>query len=79
MAGVGGQRALCLTGVLLGWALVAPSSRDAPRPRNLLLITLDTMRADRLPSYGFHDYTTPAISRIADEGMVVQEAFQLSR
>jgi arylsulfatase A-like enzyme len=45
------------------------------RPRNVLVITLDTMRADRLPAYGFSGVATPAIDRLAAEGVVFEQAF----
>ncbi|MGD8330448.1 MAG: sulfatase-like hydrolase/transferase [Acidobacteriota bacterium] len=35
---------------------------------NLLLITLDTTRADHLPAYGYGAVDTPAIDRLAAEG-----------
>ena len=49
--------------------------RYAERPRNVLLITLDTMRADRLPAYGFQGVDTPVLDRIAAEGTIFEEAF----
>ena len=54
--------------------LPACGSRHTP-PRNLLVITLDTMRADRLPAYGAGDLLTPALSRLAAEGAVFDQAF----
>ena len=45
------------------------------RPANLLVITLDTMRADRLPSFGFNGVATPAIDRLAADGAVFEQAF----
>ena len=66
---------LTLVAALLLADVAAPTFGVPPRPQNLLMITLDTMRADRLPSYGFHGYATPAIARLAAEGMVVEEAF----
>jgi arylsulfatase A-like enzyme len=39
------------------------------------VITLDTMRADRLPPYGAGDLRTPALSRLAAEGVVFDQAF----
>jgi arylsulfatase A-like enzyme len=47
----------------------------AARPANLVVITLDTMRADRLPSYGFSGVATPAIDRLAADGVVFEQAF----
>jgi len=46
-----------------------PSQRALdPRP-NVLLITLDTLRADCLGCYGSPDVKTPAIDRLAGEGV----------
>lgn len=42
---------------------------------NLLLITIDTLRADHLPAYGYDGVATPAISRLAREGIVFRNAF----
>jgi arylsulfatase A-like enzyme len=52
-----------------------PSCRVAIRPRNLLVITLDTMRADRLPPYGFSGLATHALDRLAAQGVVFDQAF----
>ncbi|MHC4773857.1 MAG: sulfatase, partial [Planctomycetota bacterium] len=41
----------------------------AARGKNLLLITLDTLRADRLGCYGYDLAETPVIDRLADEGV----------
>jgi arylsulfatase A-like enzyme len=40
-----------------------------------VVITLDTMRADRLPAYGFSSVATPALDRLAAEGVVFDRAF----
>jgi choline-sulfatase len=66
---------VCLTAALLLPELFGPASSAVARPRNLLLITLDTMRADRLPAYGFTGVLTPALDRIAAEGAVFEETF----
>jgi arylsulfatase A-like enzyme/predicted Zn-dependent protease len=39
------------------------------RDLNVILITLDTTRADRLPSYGFTAVDTPTLDRFAAEGV----------
>jgi hypothetical protein len=62
----------------LPWAggLVRPRSRaDVP---NVLLIVLDTTRVDRLSAYGYERPTTPALERIAAEGLVFQRAYAAS-
>ena len=65
----------CLAAALLLPELVGQPPSAVPRPRNLLLITLDTMRADRLPAYGFPSVHTPALDRIATEGYVFDETY----
>ncbi len=62
-------------GTLLCASLFAGACSPAPRPRNVLIVTLDTMRADRLPPYGFNGVATPALDRIAAEGALFEEAF----
>src|SRR5678809_900503 len=64
---------VCLAAALLMWELAGPASIAVARPRNLLLITLDTMRADRLPAYGFTGVLTPALDRIAAEATVFED------
>lgn len=44
----------------------------APRPPHLLLISFDTLRADRVGCYGHPQPTTPAIDRLAGEGMLFE-------
>jgi choline-sulfatase len=56
-------------------ALLAAGCGSPPRPRNLLVITLDTMRADRLPPYGFSGVVTPALDRLAAEGALFEQSF----
>jgi arylsulfatase A-like enzyme len=63
------------------WALVEVGCsgivwRAAPSPvRSVVIITLDTMRADRLPAYGFNGVATPALDRLAAEGVLFEQAF----
>jgi arylsulfatase len=42
---------------------------EAKRPPNLVLITLDTLRADRLGSYGYGENTSPTLDAIAARGV----------
>ena len=50
----------------------------ASRPHSLVLITLDTTRADRLPAYGFESISTPALDRLAQEGVVFDYAMTVA-
>ena len=47
-----------------------------PRPRvNLLLITLDTTRADRIGCYGYAPAVTPILDQLAASGVLFENAF----
>ena len=45
-----------------------------PGDLNLLLITLDTTRADRIHAYGFDGIETPNLDRLAREGVLFENA-----
>ncbi len=51
----------------------APSAPSAAQ--NLVLITLDTVRADRLSAYGYAGAETPNLERLAREGTRFDQAF----
>jgi arylsulfatase A-like enzyme len=61
---------LLLLGATLGCAQGAPPD---PRP-NVLLITIDTLRADRLGSYGYELDTSPHIDALAAQGVLFERA-----
>jgi arylsulfatase A-like enzyme len=52
--------------------LLAPSS--APRPWNVLLVSIDTLRADHLGTYGCELATSPGIDAFAKTGTVFEQA-----
>ncbi len=56
-----------LTVLLLG--LIACSRSPFPERPNILLITVDTLRADHLSSYGYPRVTSPVVDRLAAEGL----------
>jgi arylsulfatase A-like enzyme/Tfp pilus assembly protein PilF len=41
---------------------------------NILLITLDTLRADHLPMYGYREVKTPNLDRLASDSFVFEDA-----
>src|SRR5436189_5481709 len=49
-------------------------SPPAPRQLNLLLVTIDTLRADRLGCYGDSRIETPNLDRIARQGVLFENA-----
>jgi arylsulfatase A-like enzyme len=58
-----------LLAVALLCALAASTSCGGARPVNLLLIVIDTVRADRLGSYGYARPTTPGLDALARRGL----------
>jgi arylsulfatase len=54
-------------------ALHCGSEREPARP-DILLITIDTLRADALGAYGATDTLTPSIDQLAGEGVVYEAA-----
>ncbi|MGA1796888.1 MAG: tetratricopeptide repeat protein [bacterium] len=57
-----------------GPAYALGTAAKGPR-RNLLLITIDTLRADHLGCYGYRDANTPAIDRLSSKGVLFTRAF----
>jgi arylsulfatase A-like enzyme/tetratricopeptide (TPR) repeat protein len=47
---------------------------EARRPLNVILVTADTLRADRLPVYGYDKVETPSLDRMAQTGVVFEQA-----
>jgi len=47
---------------------------NAQSPPNILLITLDTVRADRIGAYGYTKGSTPVLDRLAREGVRFADA-----
>ena len=47
----------------------------ASRKPNLLLVTFDTTRVDRLSCYGFEGIRTPSIDRLAREGVLFENVY----
>jgi arylsulfatase A-like enzyme/cytochrome c-type biogenesis protein CcmH/NrfG len=52
-----------------------PPAQAAPAARNLLLITIDTLRADRIGAYGYDTARTPAMDALATEGVRFAHAY----
>ncbi len=61
-------------------ARVAADGQSAIRPTspNVLLIVLDTVRADHLGAYGYARATSPNLDRFAREGVVFENAYSSS-
>src|SRR5258708_10290505 len=48
-------------------------TENKPNNANAILITVDTLRADHLACYGYQNIQTPAIDRLAQNGVLFQQ------
>jgi arylsulfatase A-like enzyme/lipopolysaccharide biosynthesis regulator YciM len=58
-----------------GWRYARAS---APVPGPIIVISIDTLRADHLPIYGYARIKTPAIDTLARDGIVFEHAYSHS-
>ncbi|MFL6245366.1 MAG: sulfatase-like hydrolase/transferase [Thermoanaerobaculia bacterium] len=57
---------------------VACGGEHAPRPSNqtpVFLISIDTLRSDHLPAYGYRGVSTPAIDKLRGDGILYEHAY----
>jgi len=69
------RRTIWLSGILFLTGL--PSCRTQSRPENIILITLDTQRADYISAYDPANAATPHIDLLAREGTLFRNAYSL--
>jgi len=79
-----GSMLIFITGLIICIAPVYQKGEKADLPEtrvegpNILFITVDTLRADHLPDYGYPYIKTPTITRLATEGVVFEQAYSTS-
>jgi arylsulfatase A-like enzyme len=54
------------------------SSADPAPPPNIVLISIDTLRADHLSCYGYSNSITPTMDRLAGDGILFEKAISQS-
>jgi arylsulfatase A-like enzyme/Tfp pilus assembly protein PilF len=63
---------LALTTAWVGWRVLrAPAPFDGP----IVLVSIDTLRADHLPIYGYRGVETPAVDALAAGAVVFEQAW----
>ncbi len=60
--------------VIAAWVFV-PHSRVGSGPGPFVLISIDTLRADHLPAYGYRGVATPAIDALVSDGVLFERAY----
>ena len=63
-----------LTALLSAGCAELPGGTDPVRPLNVVVVTLDTLSARHLSQYGSNRIETPAFGRVADEGVLFEQA-----
>jgi arylsulfatase A-like enzyme/Tfp pilus assembly protein PilF len=51
-----------------------PSPSPPPRARHLVVVTIDTLRADRVGAYGYRGVSTPHMDGLARDGAMAEQA-----
>ena len=70
------RRRVPLLALAVALAAVACSREPAPwHPRDIVVISIDTLRADHLPTYGYARPTAPRIDELAQHSMVFDRAY----
>ena len=60
--------------VLAARPFASAAQGASPAPPNLLLVTIDTLRADRVGAYGYAKGATPTLDGLARAGVLVEDA-----
>lgn len=66
---------LACSAILCGAILCVAACASAAERPNILLITIDTLRADHCSAYGYANATTPTLQRLATEGARFETAY----
>jgi len=61
--------------ILLNIFLPIYKNLNTPDGPNVILITIDTLRADHLGAYGYERDTSPNIDKLAEDGVLYENAF----
>jgi membrane-anchored protein YejM (alkaline phosphatase superfamily) len=69
------RRARPLASLLPLLALLPACARQEPAPLSLVMVSLDTVRADHLPTYGYARPTAPQLDALARRAVVFDNAF----
>jgi len=64
--------------VILNCCFTADNKKAASKEPNVLLISIDTLRADHLSCYGYKRITSPHIDELAQQGVIFLNSFSQS-
>lgn len=61
--------------ILVAWMVVVATAFAQQKHPDVFLITIDTLRADHVQCYGYSRVKTPALNRLANDGIRFSQAF----
>ena len=71
--------AVAALALIVLWSVGCSGGGDAelrvPDGTPIILISVDTLRSDRLPAYGYGGVETPAIDRLREDGILFERAY----
>lgn len=66
---------LLLLGLLAALGCGRDGGPEVPTGRSIVLVSIDTLRSDRLPAYGYDTVETPAIDALRADGILYERAY----
>ena len=63
------------TALLVAAALGCGRTREIPVGRSIVLVSVDTLRSDRLPAYGYGGVSTPHVDALRADGVLFEHAY----
>lgn len=64
-----------LAGLCLLWGCGGGAGPDVPAGRSVVLVSIDTLRSDRLPAYGYDAVETPHLDALRADGVLFERAY----
>ena len=61
--------------VIYNAAILGYKELNKPEGPNVILITIDTLRADHLGAYGYYRDISPNIDKLAEKGILFENAY----
>ena len=69
---------LAFLAALESWSRLSAAQGRPAAPSGIILITVDTLRADRLESYGYAGTPNPAVNALAEDGVLFEQVIAQS-
>ena len=68
-------KVIALVSIVAAAAFLWSYNTRTPAQGPIVIVSIDTLRADRLPAYGYQKIKTPNIDSLAADGMLFERAY----